>query len=804
MANGNNKTTTPLGVLVEEQNPDQAKMAGTPAQKQGALGMQAGTLLGVRPKKAPSLKQPKLEDTLAFTKRVHQPRPSDTERANAKELLEQNQQLARLGNLGEQLKGVISTNIDKLYDEQDKAAADMLLPQIEESPEKRQEVQDLLTDIGQDTDELSRREKIKELHGVLGKEPGDLLSVSDIQALYPNPNEAIANVVATSLADEVQVDSDILEGLGYSSDEFADLADALGVHPGQLTQMSVNEFQKAVDKQTRQQIARVESAKARLAKADTPAAVREQIRSDLIEMGYSGELAASERSQDLLMDVEEADKNIEIGGRVFDTLKDALSDEAVSGMVRDYLADPDSEFSKDLPEGLKAIVDQNKETLLEVTDQLDDELKDFADLQSRARSVGEIGPGISLDQELVKELFPDYGEFVTKDVDLSVSPALAKMREEGATPESINTTNTVNVIAARYGKDEAMKILRMTPEQLQKMDFGNEMGVHRQYMDSLEFDKNLQEAKDIDAVMGLFHDEADLDEIIENLEEAADLGDTDSEEKLRQLGAIFDPAGDGLETSTLEELQLIKNKMGRVNEGFRQDLGEWFVDEYAQKFDELKLQDLGAVVLENLQNIDKIDTLRQYVGRFPEITPQIEERIKQVVNTEASKISDLDPKVYQAGSVKPVEPGTDANRVSIINLLEDSSTRAVPEVADEMKKRMSQIIQPMVNQHRVSREEARQFWGVDSREQLLGVNQHNFNVLKNDFGKVFQWTGPGGKLQIKGTDITTGLDLNDFYRSFYVFLKEKGAGGGVNVANEASLREYADRLRQYVEGGGKI
>lgn len=367
---------SPMGAKTAGANPDQAKMAGTPAQQDSAQQVRQAR-----------------EDTktLEEAKRYEQ-KPQVDQYAQAKEkaasLAELGPVKSRVQSLIEQKMADVSSTTAELSANQAKIDA---LPE-----EQRAAAQTALNDYLSNPTE----ENIQKFYDVVGKAE---LEAGGISSYLVGDEEAIAGLAQGQLGGQVTLDQLDLGQLGV---DMAELESQLGLQPGEAAGMSLDQLDQAIDAIESQELNQVESIRAQLADPSLPPQQRQQLLQQLSSLGAAGMTGLEEQINQLDEQIQAAD-TMEIGG-VTMSLEEALGDDGISATIKNAVVDPEYlNQLKDVPgyENLGDWIETNKSLLEGLVGEVEDTATDFLEVQQQ---YGDVKESLGADgAELLKDLFPN-------------------------------------------------------------------------------------------------------------------------------------------------------------------------------------------------------------------------------------------------------------------------------------------------------------------------------------------------------------------------------------------------------------
>lgn len=358
---------TAAGVGALQGTPQQQAMAGTPAQKKGAL---SAAVQG-------QVAQPTGETGLELAQKMRAPAPE--EEATRLKMQKFSQALGTYGDkVSEWINGAINTATST-------TAEGRVQVKLELAPEKQKEIDSKKTTLTKD--QVSKLDTaiaalqtpgqtlaaintaIQNLNDVLGNDTVAELLTGTAMEQFWRPAKEAGEVVAGQLQTGVQKtlrgadDKLTLEDittLGSSIDEIAGL---LNIPKEQVTNLSLREFQaklEAVGQAEMGQTQQVQAGMARLSRTE-----REALRTLGQQLEEAGIAGAEFQFDQLLSDIE-AGRTVELGGKSY-TVEDILNTDVIADIAKQYYAGTNKELidvlKKESPSLVK-FLDDNKAAIV--------------------------------------------------------------------------------------------------------------------------------------------------------------------------------------------------------------------------------------------------------------------------------------------------------------------------------------------------------------------------------------------------------------------------------------------------------
>ena len=429
---------------------DEAKMAGTKASKAGSSTLPGTTnYLGVKGNMQHTV--PSLEKAEKKVEEIKTSKKFDTTQFNKEQAVQsfrQNQSLNNLGNIGKAVQDSITAKIANLYDAsatEDVSQGVGVLADMEGTDPVLAELATTFNTVNETTANMPPAEAASAMNKAIGEwavknnytGPDGKISIpwATIQAILPPMESSVGHLVAKGLADTVTVNSDMLQGLGYTEAEIGELSTRLGLTGNE----SIEQFREAVRKYTDTEGYEVRSLESRLRDPATTMAEKREILGTLREMGYTGGLASEAQIASINEAVQSSEEGIELFGKTYDSVAEALDDDNVSFAIAQYLR---GDTSVELPEGLKSIVDQNKEGFEALVEEMQDDFDKFGEVQTEVSKL--------TDPEVADTV--DFFEVEGFDPDAAYYTEVPKV--EGALASAIN------------GDEEAKQVLGYVADNL--------------------------------------------------------------------------------------------------------------------------------------------------------------------------------------------------------------------------------------------------------------------------------------------------------------------------------------------------
>lgn len=521
---GRGAPSQPLEAKVMGAGPDQAKMMGTPAAAQSALRAQ-------------------VEGGQDLATRIRREGPRRAATAQEQAQLEQAGRLGQLGNL--------DSRVEQLAQQALAQGAGQTEEVQLEAQATDPETQSLLERIQTDPNDF---QAIQQLNQKLGRGAGDSLSASELTRMYGGQEEQIARAFGRSVQDALEAGNLNFEEMGFAGAE--DVAGLLGVSPEQLSGMSIKQLTDQINTAIETEQNQVADLQARLDDPRLGPAERAEARSQLRDLGAVGIRSAESDLEIMAEELQDADQIQFMGEEIpVDTL---LSDEYLSGVMASYLDGLDPDTLEPITDSARKIQESQPEfaefakrhrnILEQASSQIGEGVKAFAELQTQNQMLSQAKTGERLPDEMMAQIFPDWGELRDSAYDVKQYPMLELLSSDALTPEQANTLVKTSKNLYQQFPEFSRDFAKLSKVQLEKI---GALGDPRA---ALDFDSKLREMKKL--------------EQMERPEEMASVLGVDSLDELRKMrGELIKQINFGtLDKGILQKLPGLKS--GDWNETF--------------------------------------------------------------------------------------------------------------------------------------------------------------------------------------------------------------------------------------------
>ncbi len=424
--------TTPMGVGMIGGNPDQQKMAGTPAQKQSAL------TLATSP-----------DQTLQNTLRRQQVRDQATQSEEAQ--AQKSQNLKDLGGLGDRVNTFINAQRAHLGELAGQGVMVKNAANITGAggaaiaPENAAEVKDL---VGKFRNDPTNQDLLLSLNKALGYDANTQLSPADVDKLYESATSALATSGAGNTANEFNVDTLVKDpNFGYDKKT---LSGILGVPEDSIGGMTVSQIRDQLNKVTADEFSKTAQLGKQAESGQLGQAERGLAREQGKEASRVGQRSTEADVAHLDQQIQNADQ-VSFGGKSYN-VDDLLKDDTISGIITDYMNAPEgsperAKLDKTEPE-LSSFINKNNALLQDASKQMQSGAGQFQETQAYNKALSTVG-GVQLNDDLAKAVIPFYGTLQAQKFDPQRIPALKYA--SALTPQDQNKFATsMNTAVTQY------------------------------------------------------------------------------------------------------------------------------------------------------------------------------------------------------------------------------------------------------------------------------------------------------------------------------------------------------------------
>lgn len=404
--------TSPAQAAAIGASPDAAKMAGTGAQKAGALN-------GAQ--------------TLQQTMTLNQPRTQATDQE--KQQLSGAQNAQALQGLGQQVQGLANQDIQKAVTAatQQAGAGPVSTAGAANQP---QAVQDALAKIS--------------------KNPQDTQALADLsnQLGHQVTQDELTQLMGgTAGIGSAAVGANVKQNLTTSQLPPQMLSQASQLLGQDVSKLTVPQLIDQINQEVQKDYGQVNDLNNRLNDPSLGAAERAEIRSQLRDMGAVGVRAAESTTEKIADDLQK-NETVKFNGSDV-PLNQLLSSDYVAGLVQNYLSDPSSDASKQLKQqepDLAKLIDQYQPVLQAAVSGLGAGVGQFAAIQQKNQQLANIdlgnGQKTQISDDIMKKLVPSWGQMTGQPINPSSQGVVAYLNSTGAASTDKKTaTDNLNAIS---------------------------------------------------------------------------------------------------------------------------------------------------------------------------------------------------------------------------------------------------------------------------------------------------------------------------------------------------------------------
>jgi hypothetical protein len=314
---------------------------------------------------------------------------------------------------------------------------------------------ELATKLGQGTVSPGELVELAGLVGISDSSIGPDQLAKTLKELFLTDAASLGQAAAS------QVQDDITLGQALSPDELAQVAEAMGIAPADLQSMNTAGFEGAIRKfQADRGFNNLEDLQRRAADPFSSPADRELARRQLREMGSTG-MRTVERAMDAVLEQASSATTVNMGGTEM-KVSEMLNDQSIAANVKLFLEGTDEDRAKltgQFGQDFANWVTENQEALKAATAKIDTAVTDLAKLQTANRELADLGPNAGrLDDGVMKVFYPEWGKLTANQ--LQPVPLLNTLKELGARSPSLASQITAGLSAlAREGYAEDLQAL---------------------------------------------------------------------------------------------------------------------------------------------------------------------------------------------------------------------------------------------------------------------------------------------------------------------------------------------------------
>lgn len=466
--------TTPGGAAMIGADPQAAKMAGTPQQLSAAL--------------TKSQAEAAPESQLSTALRRQQARTQQTEAETQK--VQKSVAMQNLGSLGDRVTNFINTQKDLM------TTAKPVELEAQAPAPGGPDVSAELAALKANPQDM---EAVLAINKKLGKDANSLLTGDQIREMYASDISTIGKAAGGAMADQMTVDNLLSDNqFGYDS---ATLSNLLGVPEQELRGYTVDQLQAKVNQVAEQEFGQAGQLATKEVDPFAGQAERALAQQQSRELSATGLRSTEQDVQRLNEQVQRGD-TVSFGGQQMQ-LADALADDNISSLVKDYI-EGDDDFRKMIDKSepqLSQFIKQNQALLQDAASKMEAGTSQFRQIQQENKALQNQG-GMQIDETLMKSLYPSWGELSSTKLDPNSKPLLRTLtnlpkEEAGKMVSEIN--------AAIQGKKiDPTEISSLSENELKDLGIGQGSGTPwARYMNNEQTRERIQsiDPKDTDALL---------------------------------------------------------------------------------------------------------------------------------------------------------------------------------------------------------------------------------------------------------------------------------------------------------------
>lgn len=466
---------TPLGASAIGANEHQAKMAGTPAQKQAAISMSSG-----------------VDSDLQTVLRRQQARDQATQQEQ--QTAQKSENLKQLGALGDRVHGFINVQRNKLQEQAQQENQALQIQASEDSslvqglaPEQAASFKQLLEQFQQDPTNM---ELLVQAGNLIG---GRAIDPREVAGLYQTADQVITQQTAAQMADSFTV-NDLFQDaeFGYTPDELSSL---LGVTPEELQAFSVSDLENKVAELTQAEFAQAAQTQQQVGSSQLGAAERQFARGMSREQSAVGIRSTEADMQALEQQIQEG-QNVSFGGNSYN-IEDLLNDDTVSRIVSDYLMNPNSPESQKLAQTepqLMSFIAKNQALFTDAVNQMQASTTEFGKIQEENKELANVG-NTKIDDQLMSAFLEDFGQLRAGRYEIDPNSPLAYIKEDPKRGEVISTQlNSLIKSSPEY----AQELAELSAQDLASLGIDKNAPKWRSFTDAVKVNQQLDQIADTD------------------------------------------------------------------------------------------------------------------------------------------------------------------------------------------------------------------------------------------------------------------------------------------------------------------
>lgn len=287
----------------------------------------------------------------------------------------------------------------------------------------------------------------------LGRQDGNYLTAQQLMDTYIDQTGSIPStgIKEPSMKDLSPTD---LQSMGYQS-----LADIEKVVGRPVADMTFTDFQNLVHEQLTQETGKPLDIQARLNDPTLGPAERAQLEQQLQSSGFTGDAGNQATAAKLVQDIQQAGMVTFQGQQM--PIEQALSADNVTKWIQDYVAatPAEQETMKQQEPGLTGFVEKYKGLMTNLTYSLAGGEQKFQTTQDNNKKLATIGPGITASDDLMSKLVPGWGSATATP---TAAPALlTSLQQQNVPPEQ--KQSVIGLLEQFKDNPTILKTLSTTP-----------------------------------------------------------------------------------------------------------------------------------------------------------------------------------------------------------------------------------------------------------------------------------------------------------------------------------------------------
>lgn len=497
---------TPLGATMIGANPQVAKMAGTPQQKDASLAQSA---------------MPNPQNNLSDVLRRQQARNQAT--GQEQQSIQKSDEMRNLGQLGDRVSQFIDAQRQKLTDQ---------AGQVKE----RQVADTLQAASGQDLGQLKEDLKafqanpndmntLLRINTALGRNTNSVLDPKEVDSLYKSTVDTIASQGAANIDDSLQVED--LIGLSTFGYDLPTLSGLLNVDQNQLSKMTVGQLRNEINRVGTEEFNKTNQLEQQATSNQLGQAERGLARQSTREASATGTRASEADYTNLEHSIANADQ-VQFGGQSY-KVDDLLKDDTISGIINDYLnsgegSEARNRIDKTEP-GLSSFINKNQAVLQDAATKMQAGAQSFKDIQEYNRNLSQnLFGGRKLDDRIMSQIAPNSNQLQAGKTDINAVQGRGLLQYVSQLPpdQAAQIADQLNT-AIQDNPKLAEQLPGMSPQQWAELGIGQPNSKWSQYVNKVKeaIDiRNMDLSTPEKAVGQLYSDVSDINEVNKRIQQS--------------------------------------------------------------------------------------------------------------------------------------------------------------------------------------------------------------------------------------------------------------------------------------------